>query len=113
MLYGDCVADAQIRLAPAYDIVTTSVYIKSDSMALLLGGSKAWLKYKTLMRFGRSACNLTERPCHELLQQVMHGIGASMVEMADYIKANSVFADIGNAMMAQWKTGVARSLVKA
>lgn len=112
VLYEHCGADAQISLAPAYDIVTTSVYIKADSMALLLGGSKAWPKYKMLMRFGRSACNLTEGRCNELLQQVAHGMDVAMVEMAHYIRANSGFAEVGDAMMDQWKSGQARSLVK-
>ncbi|MET0775171.1 type II toxin-antitoxin system HipA family toxin [Pseudomonas sp. SW-3] len=113
VLYEHCAADAQISLAPAYDIVTTSVYIKSDSMALLLGGSKAWPKYKMLMRFGRSACNLTEGRCNELLQQVAHGMDVAMGEMALYIRANSGFAEVGEAMMDQWRSGVARSLVKS
>ncbi|WP_030131591.1 type II toxin-antitoxin system HipA family toxin [Pseudomonas sp. QTF5] len=112
VLYEHCGADASISLAPAYDIVTTSVYIKADSMALLLGGSKAWPKYKMLMRFGRSACNLTEGRCNELLQQVAHGMDVAMTEMAEYIKANHAFTEVGEAMMEQWKTGVARSLVK-
>ncbi|MGF6491378.1 type II toxin-antitoxin system HipA family toxin [Pseudomonas frederiksbergensis] len=112
VLYEHCGADAQIGLAPAYDIVTTSVYIKAESMALLLGGSKAWPKYKMLMRFGRSACNLTEGRCNELLQQVAHGMEVAMGEMAHYIRANSSFAEVGDAMMDQWKSGQARSLVK-
>ncbi|MVV47096.1 type II toxin-antitoxin system HipA family toxin [Pseudomonas sp. PB120] len=113
VLYEHCGPDALISLAPAYDIVTTSVYIKSDSMALLLGGSKAWPKYKVLMRFGRSACNLTEGRCNELLQQVAHGMAVAMTEMELYIKANSVFADVGETMIEQWKSGVARSLTKS
>ncbi|MHC8389560.1 type II toxin-antitoxin system HipA family toxin [Pseudomonas sp. MDT2-39-1] len=113
VLYEQCANDAQISLAPAYDIVTTSVYIKSDSMALLLGGSKAWPKYKMLMRFGRSACNLTEGRCNELLQQVAHGMDVAMGEMAHYIRVNNGFAEVGDAMMEQWTSGVARSLVKS
>jgi serine/threonine-protein kinase HipA len=113
VLYEHCGSDAPIRLAPAYDIVTTSVYIKADSMALLLGGSKAWPKHKMLMRFGRSACNLTEGRCNELLQQVAQGMDVAMAEMTDYIKADSVFAKVGKAMIEQWKSGTARSLVKS
>jgi serine/threonine-protein kinase HipA len=112
VLYEHCALDAQIRLAPAYDIVTTSVYIKSDSMALLLGGSKAWPKYKMLMRFGRSACNLTEGRCNELLQQVAHGMDVAMGEMTDYIKAHRAFAEVGDAMLEQWTSGIERSLIK-
>lgn len=112
VLYEHCALDAQISLAPAYDIVTTSVYIKSDSMALLLGGSKAWPKYKMLMRFGRSACNLTEGRCNELLRQVAHGMDVAMGEMTDYIKAHRAFAEVGEAMLEQWTSGIERSLVK-
>jgi len=112
VLYPDCSAAAAISFAPAYDIVTTSVYIKTDSMALLLGGSKAWPKYKMLMRFGRSACNLTEGRCHELLQQVVHGMELAMVEMRDHIRTHRGFAEIGKAMLEQWQAGTERSLVK-
>ncbi|MNF45512.1 Serine/threonine-protein kinase HipA [compost metagenome] len=112
VLYPHCGADAPIRFAPAYDIVTTSVYIKTDSMALLLGGSKAWPKYKMLMRFGRSACNLTEGRCNELLQQVVHGMEVAMVEMLDHCRTNRAFAEMGAAMIEQWRSGVMRSLVK-
>jgi len=113
VLYEDCGTNAQIHLAPAYDIVSTSVYIKSDSMALLLGGSKAWPKYKMLMRFGRSACNLTEGRCNELLQQVTHGMEVAMGEIAGYIRERRAFAEVGNAMLDQWASGRARSLLKA
>ena len=65
-----------------------------------------------LMRFGRSACNLTEGRCNELLQQVIHGMAVAMGEMGQYIKANSTFAEIGGAMLEQWSEGMARSLVK-
>jgi serine/threonine-protein kinase HipA len=81
-------------------------------MALLLGGSKAWPKYKMLMRFGRSACNLTEGRCNELLQQVAHGMDVAMGEMTDYIKAHRAFAEVGDAMLEQWTSGIERSLIK-
>lgn len=113
VLYPHCGADAPIRFAPAYDIVTTSVYIKNDSMALLLGGSKAWPKHAMLMRFGRSACNLTEGRSRELLQHVAHGMDVAMVEMRAYIKAHASFSEIGTGMIEQWQSGMARSLVKA
>ena len=101
-----------VRLAPAYDIITTSVYIKSDSMALLLGGSKAWPKYKMLVRFGRTACNLTEARCSELLQQVAHGMQMAMEEMAEYSRRHPEFAEVGEAMIEQWTSGLQRSLIK-
>jgi len=80
-------------------------------MALLLGGSKAWPKYKMLMRFGRSACNLTEGRCSELLQQVAHGIEVASAEVRDYMRDHREFAEMGEAMLQAWASGRARSLV--
>ena len=48
-----------IRLAPAYDVVSTTVYIKNDIPALYLLGSKKWWDKKYLMKFGVDSCNLT------------------------------------------------------
>ena len=113
VLYENCAEESVIRLAPAYDIITTSVYIKNDSMALLLGGSKAWPKYKMLVRFGRTACNLTEARCNELLQQVANGMQVTMGEMAEYSAGHPAFAEMGAAMIEQWLSGMARSLIKS
>ncbi|WP_323150577.1 type II toxin-antitoxin system HipA family toxin [Pseudomonas glycinae] len=112
VLYDHCGAQASIRLAPAYDIITTSVYIRNDSLALLLGGSKAWPKYKALMRFGRTACNLTEGRCNELLQQVVHGMQTAMAEMLEHCRTHQAFAEVGTAMIEQWESGIERSLTK-
>lgn len=112
VLYDHCGAQASIRLAPAYDIITTSVYIRNDSLALLLGGSKAWPKYKALMRFGRTACNLTEGRCNELLQQVVHGMRTAMAEMLEHCRTHQSFAEVGTAMIEQWESGIERSLTK-
>lgn len=48
-----------IRLAPAYDIVCTTVYINRDIPALTLAGSKKWMPRAKLERFGVQACELT------------------------------------------------------
>ncbi|SFU86557.1 serine/threonine-protein kinase HipA [Pseudomonas sp. OV546] len=41
LLYENCAEDADVWLAPAYDLVTTTVYSSNDIIGLLLGGSKA------------------------------------------------------------------------
>lgn len=110
VLYEHCGVDASVRLAPAYDIVSTAVYIRNDNMALLLGGSKAWPKYKMLVGFGRSACNLTEGRCKELLEQVIHGMDLAMVEMRHYMGGNERFRPTGEAMIEAWTAGLSRSL---
>jgi serine/threonine-protein kinase HipA len=48
-----------VRLAPAYDMVSTSAYISSDVPALTLFGSKRWWDKKNLIRFAVESCDLT------------------------------------------------------
>jgi serine/threonine-protein kinase HipA len=50
-----------IKLAPAYDVVSTTVYIKNDIPALLLLGSKKWWDKKYLEKFGIQTCDLTKK----------------------------------------------------
>lgn len=50
-----------ISLAPAYDVVSTTVYIKNDIPALLLLGSKKWWDKKYIERFGLESCDLTKK----------------------------------------------------
>ncbi len=111
VLYRDCADDSPVWLAPAYDIVTTTVYIKQDSMALLLGGSKAWPKHKTLIRFGRVACQLTEGRCADLLNEVADGMQKAMGEIEQYLEREPAFEAVGRAMLDQWDQGMQRSLI--
>ncbi len=49
-----------VRLSPAYDIVTTTVYIPRDVLALKLDKSKGWPTKKQLVEFGKAHCNLDQ-----------------------------------------------------
>ena len=53
IVYDDVQGEA--RLAPVYDLVTTSVYLPKDSMALTLNGTTKWASAKELQRIGRNA----------------------------------------------------------
>ncbi|WP_404418483.1 type II toxin-antitoxin system HipA family toxin [Marinospirillum sp.] len=55
-----------IRLAPAYDVVSTTVYIPSDVSALTLMGSRKWWGKKHLLRFGVQVCDLTRHQAENL-----------------------------------------------
>jgi serine/threonine-protein kinase HipA len=57
ILYGDpSTADHDARLAPVYDVVSSTPYIPKDVLALGMSGSKQWPGKDTLVRFGRDAC---------------------------------------------------------
>lgn len=55
-----------IWLAPAYDVVCTTTYIKKDVPALNLMGSKKWWDKKNLIKFGIQTCGLSNKEAHEL-----------------------------------------------
>ncbi|HQR74196.1 MAG TPA: type II toxin-antitoxin system HipA family toxin [Sulfurovum sp.] len=58
-----------IRLAPAYDVVCTTVYIKNDIPALLLLGSKKWWDEKYLIKFGMQSCGLSKKEVDDALKE--------------------------------------------
>lgn len=58
-----------IKLAPAYDVVSTTVYIKDDIPALHLLGSKKWWDKIFLLRFGRQSCDLSTKEVNECFKE--------------------------------------------
>ncbi|MDO8843297.1 HipA domain-containing protein [Methylicorpusculum sp.] len=72
LLYDDLSA---IRLAPAYDVVRTKVYIKQDIAALTLLGSKRWWEQAYLLRFAVVSCGLTAKIAHRLLEECRVALG--------------------------------------
>lgn len=65
-----------IDLAPAYDVVCTTLYIKNDIPALHLLGSKKWWSKKYLIRFGVESCDLTIKEAKTGMQQCIDAIAA-------------------------------------
>lgn len=63
-----------IRLAPAYDVVCTTAYIRQDIPALTLMGSKKWWPRKHLERFGVQVCDLSAAKTRELYQECLRAI---------------------------------------
>lgn len=57
---------SNVRMAPAYDIVSTTAYIKKDMAALTLLGSRKWWDKKYLLRFGVETCDLTKKQAQDL-----------------------------------------------
>ena len=59
LLYTDPTSD-DCRLAPAYDITTTTMYLPNDRMALALHKDRAWSTDATLIKFGREVCRVRD-----------------------------------------------------
>jgi serine/threonine-protein kinase HipA len=74
VLYGDpSTADRDAALAPVYDVVCTTMYIKKDQMALGMAGTKAWPEMKSLEKFGVMACTIARprRVIEEVIERAM------------------------------------------
>ncbi|PUE63340.1 type II toxin-antitoxin system HipA family toxin [Arcobacter caeni] len=70
-----------IRLAPAYDVVCTTLYIKDDIPALHLLGSKKWWDKKYLLRFGVQSCDLTQSEVESCFEMCVNSLKTVLKEI--------------------------------
>lgn len=108
IVYDEVMGEA--RLAPVYDLITTSVYMPKDSMALTLNGTAAWPAAKELRRFGET--RVPGAPAHikHIMERVADAMTETMSEVRAYIEDHPTFREIGNRMLQEWKKGRELSL---
>jgi serine/threonine-protein kinase HipA len=68
IVYED--VQGETRLAPVYDLVTTSVYLPKDSMVLTLNSTTKWASAKELQRLGETRMGGTPARVREILERV-------------------------------------------
>jgi len=83
LLYSDI---NNIKLSPAYDIVSTTAYIKNDIPALHLLGSKKWWGKKYLFRFGRESCDLSNKELTSLYDECLFALKKVSKEIEKRLK---------------------------
>lgn len=108
IVYDDVQGEA--RLAPVYDLVTTSVYLPKDSMALTLNGTTKWASAKELQRLGEVRLGSTPARVRSILERVDHALVSAAEEMRLYTKEHAEFSEIGNRMLQDWEQGARHSL---
>jgi serine/threonine-protein kinase HipA len=99
-----------VRLAPAYDLVSTTVYRARDVMALELGASKAFPERGRLIAFGRQACALSSARVSGVMQRVEHGASTAQVLIRRYTKQHPDFSHAGQRLSAAIERGLTRSI---
>jgi serine/threonine-protein kinase HipA len=109
LVYDDVHGEA--RLAPVYDLVTTSVYLPKDSLALTLNGSTAWPAAKDLSRLGETRLGSTPAKIRQTLDRIAEAIQETSREFPSYMKEHPEFAEIGGRMLREWENGVKTSLL--
>jgi serine/threonine-protein kinase HipA len=108
IVYDDVQGEA--RLAPVYDLVTTSVYLPNDSLALTLNGTTRWPSSKELQRLGETRMGSTPARVRHILERIADAMTATAAEVKSYIKDHAEFEDIGSRMIEHWEQGIAGSL---
>ena len=108
IVYDDVQGEA--RLAPVYDLVTTSVYLAKDSMALTLNGSTKWPTARELRKLGETRAGGTPAKIRQMLERIDLAIQQTAAEVRSYIKQHPEFAGIGQRMLQEWESGSNTSL---
>ena len=83
---------SDIRLAPIYDVVSTTAYVKEDIQALSLLGSKRWREMKHLERFAVEHCQLTVKQASEAIQEcvsAMNWLNGEVAILQDKVAKNT------------------------
>jgi serine/threonine-protein kinase HipA len=111
IVYDDVLGEA--RLAPVYDLVTTTAYLPKDSMALTLNGSTRWPSAKELRRLGETRAGGMPSRVRQILEHIREAVLSTSTEVCAYIKDHPEFAEIGERMLHEWKIGLAHSLKEA
>ena len=71
-------------LAPIYDVITTTIYIKNDIPALRLSDGKLWWKEKTYKTFAKQSCGLTNKEYETILDECTEAIKKTRIEIVNY-----------------------------
>jgi len=104
VLYGD--PQAGVTLAPVYDVVTTTVYLKHDVPALSLAGTKKWWPRKMIERFALAHLFLSVGTIRDIVERVADAVMETQKLIPKYCKNLPEFREVGERMIAIWNEGV-------
>ena len=108
ILYDDVQGEA--RLAPVYDLVTTSVYLPKDGLALTLNGTTNWPGAKELRKLGETRLGSAPAKIRKILERMDEAIREIAKEVRSYMRQHPNFAELGERMLIEWEKGSAHSL---
>lgn len=101
-------AQSIVRLAPAYDIISTTPYSRRDVLALTLQDSKEFPDRKRLVEFGRRHCDLGAAQTAALLTRVHVGVKKALTEIRAYAKKHPDFARAAERFCTSFQRGLER-----
>ena len=89
-------------LAPIYDVITTTMYIKNDIPALRLSDGKLWWKEKTYKTFAKQSCGLTNKEYQTILEECTSAIIKTKQEIEEYKEINKKESDFLDKLKECW-----------
>jgi len=95
-----------VALAPVYDLVTTTAYLKKDVPALSIAGTKKWWPRRTLERFAVSHLSLPVRIVADTIERMAEAVTETRTSLSAYLNEHPEFREIGGRMLAEWNEGV-------
>jgi serine/threonine-protein kinase HipA len=94
-----------VALAPVYDVVTTTAYIRKDVPALSLAGTKKWWPRKVLEKFAVTHLSLPVGTIAEVFNRIAEAVTETEKMVPGYIADHPEFREIGERMMTEWREG--------
>jgi serine/threonine-protein kinase HipA len=102
--------DGTVRLAPVYDLVTTTAYIPTDTMALTLEGSTRWPGARRLQRLGETRGVGGPAAVRAILERVGDALAQTAPDIRRHMADRPGFAEVGERMLQAWSQGAIDSL---
>jgi serine/threonine-protein kinase HipA len=100
--------EREVRLAPAYDILSTTPYLPRDTLALTLHGTKSFPTRDSLTTFMRHVTGRSERAALEMLDRVANGVGAAIAEARLYGKKHAAASRFAQRLVEVMTRGLDR-----
>lgn len=100
--------DADIDIAPVYDLITTWAYLPNDPMALTFEGSTTWPDQRKLLLLGQTRADLTQSQARTVLEDVADALASVAPALRSYFHDKP--HEVGNRMIAAWEAGIHDSL---
>jgi len=96
------------RLAPAYDVINTLIYLKTDKPALSLFSKNVWMNQEKLEKFGITYCFLSQKETKQIYQKCVQAVNKIVISIENYIdkKENDHFINTGEAMIHYLKSSL-------
>jgi serine/threonine-protein kinase HipA len=104
ILYKNDFGDAY--LAPIYDVVTTTIYIKNDIPALRLSDGKLWWQEKTYKTFAKQSCSLTNKEYENILQECKNAIATTKQEIDKYNVEDKEVKEFLSQLKETWRNSL-------